>query len=969
MSYEGGSWLQFGNSSNKFKSSYIRGFLDVCGNILVRQGGLSMLNGDISCNGDIYINRIRDPEGNLIVSSGGSGTVIDDTTNLTINSLTEVKSTSRLTGNVGIGKPSTSNALDVSGNTNLDGSLTITGTNEILGANARIGKVIDTNYNLDINGNIRASDDLYMQGSVVLASDASTTSDTSGAILFVKDTRTDISNNVIIDTANSVFKSTQNGDPTRKNILEIDSANRRILPYVKDSNGNVVNEAIGSGWELGGAGGYRLDRIYARDVQISTDTLLIEDESGNKIGMSFDAATGAVNYNVTTKDGEQFTIKGVQTQKISSGGGTIDPSLLEFTGLAFGDTFDSTATFDITTAYTYNLSTTTYTANSPNTFASAPGAQNLHDFLNSANKDSLIASLATGEYAVIRVGTDTDRTADNFLAPIEDALTQVDRGDKILLVKKKTATDLEWSEWGTEADVNHNAPGNFLNYIELKNVNMSSGTYFIAKTNGNMIYNISNTDFMTTDDITGVVNGDLFLYVARGSGKNWTKVPVSLPQTASITTQMLADEAVKTAKIGLASVTSDKLATNAVTTDKMADGAITSAKIGAGAITASSFADGSISGVKITTGTIPLDRLDGNALSGKQDTLTAGDNISIVGTTISANVSTEIADGSITNAKLALNAVQANNIAAAAVTSGKLSSVTDTDGAAVDYTKLADNAVIERTIASNAVTSTKIANNAITTAKITDGNITTDKLATASITAGKIAAGAVNIANILTDGVVSTAKLADESVTTAKINKNVVDSFLTAGSNVTLTKDTNTGVVTIASSGGGGGGGGGTTLTSTTDIDVRNINMYGDLSGNDASFNVLQMNNFTGHILPTTNAAFDLGSAEYKIRHLFLSDNSLWIGDEHKIDITEGAIKFRKRIKDKVPSGIDGGNLEEAKTLLAGIGRVRNLATDFSLDDWQEYARLKGVPFDVNNVYLNDDIEEALTGSIKQWNP
>ena len=831
MSYEGGSWLQFGNSSNKFKSSYIRGFLDVCGNILVREGGLSMLNGDISCNGDIFINRIRDPDGNLIVSSGGSGTVIDDTTNLTINSLTEVKSTSRLTGNVGIGKISTSNALDVSGNTNLDGNLKLTGTNEMLGANASIGKVIDTNYNLDINGNIRANDNLYMHGSVVLASDASTTTDTSGAILFVEDSRTDISNNVIIDTANSVFKATQNGDPTRKNILEIDSANKRILPYVKDANGNVVNEAIGSGWELGGAGGYRLDRIYARDVQISTDTLLIEDESGNKIGMSFDAATGAVNYNVTTKDGEQFTIKGVQTQKISSGGGTIDPSLLEFTGLAFGDTFDSAAAFDITTTYTYNLSTTTYTANSPNTFASAPGAQNLQDFLSSANKDSLIASLSTGEYAVIRVGTDTDRAADNYLEPIEDALTQADRGDKILLVKKKTATELEWSEWGTEADVNHNTAGNFLNYIELKNVNMASGTYFVAKTGGNILYNIQDTDFMTNDDITGIVNGDLFLYVARGSGKNWTKIPVSLPQSGSIVTQMLADEAVKTVKIGLASVTNAKLAVGAVTTEKIADGAITSAKIGVGAITASSFADGSISGLKITTGTIPLDRLDGNALSGKQDILTAGDNISIVGTTISANVSSDIADGSITNAKLALNSIQSNNISASAVTSGKLSSVTDTDGAAVDYTKLADNAVIERTIAPNAVTTTKITNNAVTTAKITDGNITTAKLATASITAGKIAAGAVNISNILTDGVVSTVKLADESVTSAKMNKNVVDSFLTAGSNVTLTKDADTGVVTIASSGGGGGGGGGgTTLTSTTDVDVRNITVHGDLT-------------------------------------------------------------------------------------------------------------------------------------------
>lgn len=34
-----------------------------------------------------------------------------------------------------------------------------------------------------------------------------------------------------------------------------------------------------------------------------------------------------------------------------------------------------------------------------------------------------------------------------------------------------------------------------------------------------------------------------------------------------------------------------------------------------------------------------------------------------------------------------------------------------------------------------------------------------------------------------------------------------------------------------------------------------------------------------GHILPTTNAAYDLGSAEKKIRHLYLSDNSLFVGD------------------------------------------------------------------------------------------
>ena len=45
---------------------------------------------------------------------------------------------------------------------------------------------------------------------------------------------------------------------------------------------------------------------------------------------------------------------------------------------------------------------------------------------------------------------------------------------------------------------------------------------------------------------------------------------------------------------------------------------------------------------------------------------------------------------------------------------------------------------------------------------------------------------------------------------------------------------------------------------------------------------------FAGHILPASNADYDIGSAEYKIRHLFLSDNSLWIGDQHKVDVKGG---------------------------------------------------------------------------------
>ena len=856
----GGSWLQFGNSSNKFKSSYVRGFLDVCGNIQVREGGLTMSDGDISCNGDIFINRIRDHAGNLIVSSSGSGTVIDDTTDLTINSLTEVKSTSRLTGNVGIGKASTSNALDVSGNTKTSGKLIVNGNSELLGSNVSVGKSIDTNYNLDVNGTIRASDDVYAQGSLIVTSGASATTDTSGAILYIKDNRLDVSNNVILDAPNSIFKASQNGNPNRTNILEIDSKNRRILPYVKDALGNIINEPIGSGWELGGANGYRLDRIYARDVKISTDTLLIEDDSGNLIGMSFDAATGAVNYNVTTALGEQFTIKGVQTQKISSGSGSIDPSLLEFTGLSFGDTFDCSVTRDLTNAVTYNLDSLTY---SSDFLTSSAGTQSLSNFVGAglSNITALLGTIDPNDSVTIKVNDD-DRFDGDRLDGIDMSGSFIDLTGKIISVENK-AGSLKWKVWGSMSELNNNVVGNFLNYIELKNINMASGTYFIAKTAGNIVYNNANQEYLKNDDLIGVVNGDLFLYIDRSPGNNWTKIPVSLPSSASITTQMLADQAVTSTKIGNNSVITSKLADSSITTDKIADLSITASKIQPGAISGSVFADDSISGIKIATGTIPLDRLDGNALSGKQDTLVAGSNITIdnITNTISASVDVSIPTSSITNDKMAINSINTNNIVSNSVTGAKI----------------ANDTITILNMAVDSVGTTNIENNAITSVKITDGNITSAKLATASVTAGKIAPGAVNVTDIMTDGVitsaklalnsvvtdkvndgsitgaklqidavsnyiaagsnvtlsknvatgvvtiassggggggtltdgsVTTAKLADSAVTAAKIDKNVVDSFITAGSNVTLTKDSGTGIVTIASTGGGGGGGG-----------------------------------------------------------------------------------------------------------------------------------------------------------------
>ena len=59
-----------------------------------------------------------------------------------------------------------------------------------------------------------------------------------------------------------------------------------------------------------------------------------------------------------------------------------------------------------------------------------------------------------------------------------------------------------------------------------------------------------------------------------------------------------------------------------------------------------------------------------------------------------------------------------------------------------------------------------------------------------------------------------------------------------------------------------------------------------------------------GHILPDTNDVYDIGAAEYKVRDLYLGSNSLWIGDNHKIAITGGKMKHRKR-KSTVPIAIE----------------------------------------------------------------
>ena len=56
-------------------------------------------------------------------------------------------------------------------------------------------------------------------------------------------------------------------------------------------------------------------------------------------------------------------------------------------------------------------------------------------------------------------------------------------------------------------------------------------------------------------------------------------------------------------------------------------------------------------------------------------------------------------------------------------------------------------------------------------------------------------------------------------------------------------------------------------------------------------------------IIPS-NSNVDIGDPENQIRDMYVSDNSLWIGDTHKISHSDGKLKFRKRKTTNIPQVI-----------------------------------------------------------------
>ena len=148
--------------------------------------------------------------------------------------------------------------------------------------------------------------------------------------------------------------------------------------------------------------------------------------------------------------------------------------------------------------------------------------------------------------------------------------------------------------------------------------------------------------------------------------------------------------------------------------------------------------------------------------------------------------------------------------------------------------------------------------------------------------------------------------------------------------------------------------------------------------GTDTPEDTLHVNGgirFAGHIIPTTHAAFDVGSAEYKVRDMFVDTNSLWIGDRSKISFSGGKLKFKRRKLNKVPkmvkdlaiahgrtNEVDVGN--HAVAFAHAIDSTITEVADLKLEHWRDYTKTFDSTKAISDIFVdNDEDYEAVTAS------
>ncbi len=185
--------------------------------------------------------------------------------------------------------------------------------------------------------------------------------------------------------------------------------------------------------------------------------------------------------------------------------------------------------------------------------------------------------------------------------------------------------------------------------------------------------------------------------------------------------------------------------TSTVSTGMIANDAITNAKIADDSIDSAQYIDGSIDTQHIANENITTAKLANDAVTSSK----LADNAVLTSNITDSNVTTaKIADNNITTAKIVNDAIDATKLADNAVGSvhyqdGSINRV-HLEADIIDSTKLEDNAVNSEHYVDGSIQTAHIADSQITTAKIANSNITTSKIADDAVTNAKIADGTLD---------------------------------------------------------------------------------------------------------------------------------------------------------------------------------------------------------------------------------
>ena len=181
-----------------------------------------------------------------------------------------------------------------------------------------------------------------------------------------------------------------------------------------------------------------------------------------------------------------------------------------------------------------------------------------------------------------------------------------------------------------------------------------------------------------------------------------------------------------------------------------------------GAIAGAQIPDGLIDTLKLANDAVTNAKIAVNAVQG--DVIASG-----------AITETKVGPNAITTAKIAANAITASEIAAGSITSNEIAADTIAAGniaaGAITSDEIATNAITSAKITAGAILGDKIAANAVTAAKISAGTITGDKISANTITGGLIAASGI---------ITNSAQINDAIITNAKIS-NIAADKITAG--------------------------------------------------------------------------------------------------------------------------------------------------------------------------------------------